>query len=189
MIMSLCKPKSIACAVLAAGFVLSVLTGGDVVMAQTSVTKGGEQDAQATPSPQPSKAQPTWMVNCSNSQAGLDCRAGQSLFLKNTGQRILSVAVRMPADTKKPVMLVQVPLGTSLPPGTSLQIGQDEAKTLPFQSCNRAGCVAEYAITNAEIAAMLKGADLTISFQTTQKQPIILKVPSAGFAVAYAKIK
>ena len=76
-----------------------------------------------------------------------------------------------------------------MPPGTSLQIGQDEAKTFPFQSCNRAGCVAEYAITNAEIAAMLKGADLTISFQTTRKQPIILKVPSAGFAVAYAKIK
>ena len=36
---------------------------------------------------------------------------------------------------------------------------------------------------------MAKGADLTVSFQTLQKQPITLQVPSAGFAVAYAKIR
>ena len=95
----------------------------------------------------------------------------------------------MPPETKKPVMLIQVPLGTYLPPGASLQIGQDDARTLPFQSCNRAGCIAEYAVTNAELATMAKGADLTVSFQTLQKQPITLQVPSAGFAVAYAKIR
>ena len=41
MIMSLCKPKSIACAVLAAGFVLSVLTGGDVADGANVSDKGG----------------------------------------------------------------------------------------------------------------------------------------------------
>ena len=66
----------------------------------------------------------------------------------------MSVAVRVPADTKKPIMVVQVPLGVYLPAGASLQIGKDETKTLPFKGCDRGGCVAEYAITESEIAAM-----------------------------------
>ena len=44
-----------------------------------------------------------------------------------------------------------------------MQIGKEEAKTLPFTSCDQGGCVAEYAITDAELAAIAKGANLTIS--------------------------
>ena len=39
----------------------------------------------------------------------------------------------MPADTKKPVFLMQLPLGVYLPAGATLQIGKEEAKTLPFR--------------------------------------------------------
>ena len=102
----------------------------------------------------------------------------------------MSVAVRVPADTKKPILLVQVPLGVYLPAGASLQIGKDEAKTLPFSGCDRGGCVAEYAITESEIAAMTKGSDLTISVQNQNRQPAFnVTVPVTGFAAAYAKVK
>jgi invasion protein IalB len=101
----------------------------------------------------------------------------------------VSVAVRVPPDTKKPVLLLQLPFGVYLPAGVSLQFGKDAAKTLPFQSCDQGGCVAEYAITEAEIAAMLKGADLTISAQTLTKEPFTVTVPVSGFPAAYAKIK
>ena len=49
--------------------------------------------------------------------------------------------------------------------------------------------MAQYPVTDAEIAAMQKGEDLTISAQTPSKQPIAVKVPVAGFPAAYAKIK
>lgn len=49
--------------------------------------------------------------------------------------------------------------------------------------------LAEYPITEADIAAMLKGADLTVSIQSLQKQPVTLQDPVAGLAAAYAKIK
>ena len=102
----------------------------------------------------------------------------------------MSVAVRVPPDTKKPVMLIQVPLGVYLPAGASLQIGEDEAKTLPFTGCDRDGCVAEYAITEAEIAAMTKGSSLKLSVQNQSQQPAFtLTVPATGFAAAYAKVK
>lgn len=164
------------------------------VEGQTPEVPTGEQQPKTGAPPPPSAsedapAEPTWAVNCSNTKAGLDCRVTQSVFLKRTRQRFLSVAVRVPPKTKTPMLLIQVPLGTYLPAGVSLQFGEDAAWTLPFQNCNRAGCVAEYAVTEAEIAAMQKGTDLTVTIQNLQKQPVKLTVPATGFAEAYAKIK
>jgi len=181
----LCRSKLIA------GVALTILmtTGG---LAQTAQQKQpAPQGAAPAQSGQQQPRPPAiWVVSCDDNNGRLDCRAGQSVFIKNTGQRILSVAVRVPPDTKKPVMLIQVPLGVYLPSGASLQIGADEAKTLPFKGCDRNGCVAEYAITEAEIAAMTKGASLKLSVQNQSQQPAFtLTVPATGFAAAYAKVK
>jgi len=167
--------------------VLCVFAFTNGVYAQTNQQKGEppEQQPEATPAP----AQPAWSVNCTTGQAGLDCRAFQTVFVKRTGQRFMTVAVRVPPETKTPNMLFGLPLGTYLPAGVSLQFGKEAAKTLPVQSCDRSGCVAEYAVTEAEIGAMLKGANLTVAVQNQQKQPVKLEVPVAGFAEAYAKIK
>ncbi|MGH6825778.1 invasion associated locus B family protein [Methyloceanibacter sp.] len=165
-------------------------------MAQTAQQRQPVPVPGATPAQpaQPGQQQPApppiWVVSCADNRGRLDCRAGQSVFIKNTRQRLLSVAVRVPPDTKKPVMMLQVPLGVYLPAGASLQIGQDEAKTLPFKGCDQGGCVAEYAVTEAEIAAMAKGSDLKISVQNQNQQPAFtVTVPVTGFAAAYAKVK
>ena len=132
---------------------------------------------------------PTWSVNCSSSEQGLDCQASQSLFVQQTGQRLLTVAVRVPPDTKKPTLLLQLPLGIYLPAGATVQVGKDPAKAVPFKTCDQNGCIAEYPVTDAEVAAMVKGADLTVSMQNINKEPVSLTVPVLGFAAAYAKIK
>ncbi len=180
--MRLCTKSSRRNLTIAGGALLfSTLAFGGGVLAQTQ---------QKAPGPQPSRPAPIWVVNCSDNGGKLDCRAGQSLFLKNTGQRLLSVAVRVPADTKKPVLMVQVPLGVYLPAGASLQIGDGEPKTLPFKGCDQGGCLAEYAVTEAEIAAMTKGSDLKVSVENQNQKPAFtLTVPVTGFAAAYAKIK
>ena len=127
-----------------------------------------------------------WGVTCVGTAGGLDCRALQSLPMTNTGQA--SVAVRIPPETKKPTMLILVPLSVYLPAGVSLAFGEGEAKTVGFDNCNSAGCLAKYDVTEAELAAMAKGQALTLSVQNTNRQPISVKVPSNGFAAALAKI-
>jgi invasion protein IalB len=170
-------------------FGLLMTTAG---LAQTAQQKQPAPEGAAQP--QAGQQQPAppaiWVVNCDNNRGKLDCRAGQAVFIKSTGQRLLSVAVRVPADTRKPILMIQVPLGVYLPAGASLQIGKDEAKMLPFRGCDRGGCLAEYAITESEIAAMTKGSDLTISVQNQNQQPAFnVTVPVTGFAAAYAKVK
>jgi invasion protein IalB len=173
------------------GVLLGFALGSGVVEAQTAQPKQVPKvNAPADQAGQPSRPQPNWIVTCNQTRAGLECRAGQSLFLRQTRQRVLSVAVRMLADTKKPTFLMQLPLGVYLPAGATMQIGKEEAKTLPFISCDNAGCVAEYAISDAELAAIAKGADITISAQgSVSRKPFTLTVPAVGFAAAYAKIK
>ena len=105
------------------------------VLAQTLQPKARPTEQQPKPAPAPSTAAPapaasgpaaaTWRLNCSNSQAGLDCRAIQSLFVKRTGQRYMAGRY----DTKKPVMLIQVTLRTYLPRGchSSSEGGREDA--------------------------------------------------------------
>ena len=85
-------------------------------------------------------------------------------------------------------MLIQVPLGIYLPAGVTVQIGKEAGKRLPLQSCNQEGCVTEYPVTDAEIAALQQGADVAISVQDLKKAPVTLQVPGLGFAAAYAKM-
>ena len=143
----------------------------------------------SAPAPKSSKA-PVWVVNCSNSGAGLDCRATQSIFHEKTRQFVLSFAVRVPPDTKKPVILIRVRLGLYVPAGVLIQFGKDPVRAVPLQSCDRTGCYAEYDIADGEIAAMMKGKDVTISAQTPKREEAFnLRLSTKGFEAAYAKIK
>ena len=74
--------------------------------------------------PKSSRA-PVWVVSCSSSGAGLDCRATQSIFHeKKTRQVLLFFTVRVPPGTKKPVMLIRVRLGVYVPAGVLIQFRQ-----------------------------------------------------------------
>ena len=163
---------------------LFVLSNG--AWGQTSRTKGVPSAEEAAQAASPA---PTWKVFCSDSQAGRDCRVLQTLFVKSTGQPALTVAVRVAPGAEEPEMLFSLPLGSYLPAGVALQFGKQAAKTLPIQNCDRSGCLARYAVTDAELAAMQEGADLTITLQDMLKKPITFVMPVSGFSEAYAKIK
>jgi invasion protein IalB len=130
------------------------------------------------------------VVSCTNTQAGLDCSVGQQLVFQSGGRNFqVAAAVRIPPDTKKPNLLLQVPLGVSLPKGITIQFGGGDAKALAFQSCSQNGCWAEYSITEPEIASLSKGSDLKLSVRTADNAPVQFNVPAVGFAGAYAKIR
>lgn len=172
--------------------VLSILVLTAAAAAQTDQQKQSAPGAATPTQPAAGQAEPrppAWTMNCGNTEQGLDCRVVQSLFLRDTGRRLLSVVVHVPPDTKKPVLLLQLPLGIYLPAGAGFQIGKGEGKNVPFKSCDQFGCLAEYAITDAEISAMSKGEDLTLTMVNLRNEPITVTVPSLGFADAYAKVK
>jgi invasion protein IalB len=150
--------------------------------------------AQETAPPEPPEApQPAgaWASNCSAPGRGLplQCALEQRAVAKGTGRVIAVVSIRLPAETKKPVSLIQLPLGLFLPAGVQVDVDGDLSQNYPFQTCNAKGCFVGFPISDNQLKMMLNGNKLNITFQYLNKKHLVLPMSLAGFTEAYNRIK
>jgi invasion protein IalB len=154
--------------------------------------------AQATPAPTAAAAEgantsapPGWVARCSSASraASLECAIEQSAVLTKTGQLIVLVNVRVPAETRAPIALVQLPLGLNLPAGAKIQVDDGKTSELQIQTCEARGCYANLPISPDVLAALKSGKQLKVSFQNLAKETITIPMPLTDFAAAYEKIK
>jgi invasion protein IalB len=144
-------------------------------------------NASAANTPPP----PGWIARCGSASrdAPLECAIEQNAVLPRTGQLVIAVSVRVPADTRTPSVLIQLPLGLNIPNGAKLQVDDGKAADLQIQTCEARGCYAGTAIAPDLLAAMKSGKQLKISFQNLNKETLTVPLPLADFAAAYDKIK
>jgi invasion protein IalB len=168
--------------------------------AQAPKAKNGPAAAQAAPPPSAATSEgaaasapppPGWIARCSSTSrsATLECAIEQSAVLTKTGQLIVLINIRVSADTRAPIALVQLPLGLNLPVGAKLQVDDGKVAELQIQTCEARGCYANLPITPDVLAAMKTGKQLKVSFQNLAKETISIPMPLADFATAYEKIK
>jgi invasion protein IalB len=99
------------------------------------------------------------------------------------------LTIRLPSETKKPVTMVQVPLGLFLPAGVTVDIDGDMARNYPLQTCNANGCFVGFPLSDDQLKRMLTGGRLNVTFQYLNKKPVILPMSLEGFTDAYNRIK
>ncbi|WP_065753105.1 invasion associated locus B family protein [Bradyrhizobium paxllaeri] len=166
--------------------------------AQAPKAKNAPATAQAAPPPAAATADganapapPGWIARCSsaNRSAPLECAIEQTAVLTKTGQLIVLINVRVPADTRAPIALVQLPLGLNLPAGAKLQVDDGKTSDLQIQTCEARGCYANLQISPEMLTALKSGKQLKVSFQNLAKETIAIPMPLADFAAAYDKIK
>jgi invasion protein IalB len=151
--------------------------------------------AQAAPAPTSENANtptpPGWVARCSSASRGapLECAIEQSAVLTKTGQMIVLVNVRVSAETRAPIALVQLPLGLNLPAGAKIQVDDGKTSELQIQTCEARGCYANLQISPDVLAALKSGKQLKVSFQNMAKETITIPMPLADFGAAYEKIK
>ena len=97
--------------------------------------------------------------------------------------------VRIPAETKKPVMMVQMPLGVIVSEAVEVIVDDGKPEKFNIQTCNQQGCFVGTPVADTLLAAMRSGTRLRIVFQNGNKQPVTVTMPLAGFALAYDKVK
>jgi invasion protein IalB len=141
----------------------------------------------AAPAPPP----PGWVARCGSASrdAPLECAIEQNAVLPRTGQLVIAVNIRVPADTHTPSALIQLPLGLNIPNGAKLQVDDGKATDLQIQTCEARGCYAGTVIAPDLLAAMKAGKQLKISFQNLNKETLTIPLPLTDFAAAYDKIK
>ena len=154
--------------------------------------------AQATPGPTAAAAEgantpapPGWVARCSSASRGapLECAIEQSAVLTKTGQLIVLVNIRVSAETRAPIALVQLPLGLNLPAGAKFQVDDGKTSDLQIQTCEARGCYANLQISPDVLATLKSGKQLKVSFQNMAKETITIPMPLADFGAAYEKIK
>jgi invasion protein IalB len=189
--------------------VAAIAASGSIAFAQAqqpSKSKAPAKSAQTTPAnPAPAAApadtangaapatppSPGWIARCGSASrdAPLECAIEQNAVLPRTGQLVIAVNIRVPADTHTPSALIQLPLGLNIPNGAKLQVDDGKAVDLQIQTCEARGCYAGTTIAPDLLAAMKAGKQLKISFQNLNKETLTVPLPLADFAAAYDKIK
>jgi invasion protein IalB len=134
---------------------------------------------------------PGWIARCSSGSrsSSLECAIEQSAVLTKTGQLIVLVNIRVPAETRAPVALVQLPLGLNLPAGAKLQVDEGKASDMLIQTCEARGCYANLPVSPEMLTTLKSGKQLKVSFQNLAKETITIPMPLGDFAAAYEKIK
>jgi invasion protein IalB len=147
--------------------------------------------AQAEPVQATTPPQPGWNARCTSASrtAPLECAMEQTAVLTKTGQLIVLVNIRVPGDTRAPVVLVQLPLGLNLPAGAKIQVDDGKPTDLPVQTCEARGCFASSPLAPDLLAAMKSGKQLKVSFQTLAKETVNIPMPLGDFAAVFEKIR
>jgi len=176
----------------------AVLLSTGAAYAQQGAKKNAPA-AAAQPAPAPTHPQadgapaqqPGWIVRCTSASrdAPLECAMEQNAVLTKTGQTIVLINIRIAADTRTPVALLQLPLGLNLPIGAKLQVDEGKTVDLQIQTCENRGCYASSPIAPDLLAALRSGKQLKVSFQNMAKETIAIPMPLGDFAAAYDKIK
>ena len=163
-----------------------------IVVAVTTAaaqTPAGPTPAQNTTSPVPSDGGTGWRVECANDGKKLDCQTVNKVSQRESGQVVTAVAIRMPPDTKKPVLMVQLPLGIQVNQQISVQVDEGKSERYPIQTCAQNGCFAAVPVADPVIGALRGGKNLKVAFQSVTGQTITVTMPLGGFSLAYDKIK
>jgi len=154
-------------------------------VAQTTPTAAASEGAATSAPP------PGWIARCSSGSrsSSLECAIEQSAVLTKTGQLIVLINIRVPAETRAPIALVQLPLGLNLPAGAKLQVDDGRTAELQIQTCEARGCYANMPISPEMLGTLKTGKQLKVSFQNLAKETIMIPMPLGDFAAAYEKIK
>lgn len=161
-------------------------------LAASAFAAASQETTGQTNQANPAKKQPIpWSSTCSAPARNLplECALEQRAFIRETGQVIGQITIRVPSETKKPVAMIQAPLGLFLPAGITVDVDGDMAQNYPLQTCNANGCFAGFPITDQLLNRMFNGGKLNVIFQYLDKKPFTLPMSLVGFTEAYARIK
>ncbi len=153
-----------------------------VVAGAALIALGGVAQAQ-------DRQDAAWRVECSGDGKTLDCRAVQQASQAQGQPLLAAIAVRVPADTKKPTMTLQLPLGIQLAEPVTLRVDEGATDKQALQTCNQAGCFVVAPLPDAMVAAMRNGRQLQVGFRDANKQPATATIPLLGFGLALDKAK
>ena len=130
-----------------------------------------------------------WRVECAGDGKVLECRALQQIINRDDKQLLAQLTVRVPSDSKTPVMMLQLLLGLNVAEPVQFKVDSGPAEKQQVQTCTTTGCFVGMQLNDKFLASMRGGTLLKIALQDSNKRPIAVDVPLLGFSLALDKAK
>jgi invasion protein IalB len=113
------------------------------------------------------------------------CFIFQNLVLKESGRRLVHVAVGYLAANGQPAAVVTLPLGISLPPGAAISVDGGDPVDIVIERCDSNGCIGALALDAGLIAALKRGREARISFHDGARRRVAVPVSLLGFTAGF----
>ena len=108
---------------------------------------------------------------------------------KESGKRVLHVAIGKLPQQKTLTMIVTLPLGIALPQGITIRIDGDNAKNIPIQACFANGCQTAFQPEASWMKKFAAGNKAEVIFHSIQNQAISIPVSLKGVTAAINALK
>lgn len=126
-----------------------------------------------------------WRAKCVSSDTAASsnersCHIFQDLLQKESGKRVLHVAIGYLPKQQPLTIIITLPLGISLPPGIRLRIDEKQQKDLVIQACFANGCQAAFQPDQAWLKGLMAGSKAEVIFNNIHNQAIGVPVSLQG---------
>lgn len=132
-----------------------------------------------------------WATNCLSlgRSTSPQCSMNHTVSIKETGQVLFNVTLRIPIEAGQPPYLdIVAPLGFYLPNGLALTVADEAFASLAINRCDANGCYAGAVLTDEQLGQLKQGLGLSLAFYPKPEQSAQVEIPLIGFTEAYDSI-
>ena len=106
-----------------------------------------------------------WTARCETAPGSYvaRCFIFQNLVLKESGQRLVHMAVGYLAGNDQAAAIVTMPLGISLPAGAAISVDGGDPVDIVIERCDTNGCVGAVTLNAAFVAQLKRGREARIT--------------------------
>lgn len=128
-----------------------------------------------------------WTARCEQVEGSSvpRCFIFQNLVLKESGQRLVHVAVGYLAGNNQAAAVITMPLGISLPAGAAISVGGGDPLDVVIERCDSSGCIGAVTLNAAVVAQLKRGREARIGFHDGTRRRIEVPVSLLGFTAGF----
>jgi invasion protein IalB len=171
-----------------------LLAGGGGAFAQATgdAPAAPAQPAPPAPGPRDGNVLQDWTLRCQLPQPEREvCEMRQRIVDQNGNRVVLAVVGRLP-NIDIPGLLILLPLGIPLPPGTFFRIDQGQEERVQVERCESEGCRIELLLDDDLLPRLKAGNQATVSFHIYdgqgQQPRVDVPISLIGFSAALAEV-
>lgn len=160
----------------------AIFSKTSAILMAAGIVAAGVPAASAQQNPQVPQG---WFKVCTKQEDNDICNV-QNIRTASNGVLLTAVnLIQITGKVNRTIFQIAVPTGRVIPAGIGMQIDGGKAQKIDYSICLPDRCIAEAPLTDALVASLKKGGELTLTSVNFQNQPNPIGISLSGFTSAF----